>query len=128
MGDYSYYRAITINPTDNKVGETDADFAVLLNLTAAGSGIIADIKTVGNGGDIQNTAAGGASGAYTVPADLTFRTTADMTQAGASLDFEVEFYNATSGALVVFLQCGVIASNHFDIYMIYGNTDVNTSQ
>jgi hypothetical protein len=128
VGNYSFYRTVTINPTDNKVGETDTGFAVLLNLTAAGSGVVSDLATIGNGGDIQHTAAGGASGAYTVPADLTFRTTVDLTQAGASLDFEVEYYDAATGALVAWVQCGVIASDHFDIYMIYGNADVATSQ
>lgn len=128
MGDYSFFRAITINPTDDKVGETDSDYAVLLNLTAAGSGVISDLAAAGNGGDIQNTAAGGASGAYTVPADLTFRTTADLTIEGANLDFEVEYYDAATGGLIAWVQSGVIASDHFNIYLVYGNADVTTSQ
>jgi len=127
MASYSYYRKIIVDNT--KVGETDSGFAVLLNLTANGSGILADLRTVGNGGKIQNTdAAGGASGAYTVPADLTFRTTADPTQAGANLDFEIEFYDAATGALIVWVQSGVIVDTDADIYMVYGNADVTTSQ
>lgn len=126
MGDYSFYRKITVDKT--KVGEADTGFAVLLNLTAAGSGIIDGLETVANGGKIQNTASGGASGVYTVPADLTFRTTADLTQAGANLDFEVEFYDPATGALVAHVQSGVGTAANTDIYMIYGNADVVTSQ
>lgn len=126
MADYTYYRKITIDNT--KVAETDANFAVLLNLTAAGSGVLSDLATVGNGGDVENTANGGASGAYTVPADLTFRTTADLTEAGASLDFEIEHYDAATGALVAWVQSGVNSGADVDIYMIYGNSGVTTSQ
>lgn len=127
MADYTYYRKITVDNT--KVDETDSDFAVLLNLTASGSGTLTDLKTVANSGHIENTdATGGASGAYTVPADLTFRTTADRTEAGASLDFEIEYYDAATGDFIAWVQSGVIVDTDVDIYMVYGNSGVTTSQ
>ncbi len=127
MADYTYYAKITVQ--NSKVAETDAGFAVPINGTYDGTGGEPDLRTVGNGGHIQNTdATGGASGAYTVPADLTFRTTADLTVAGASLDFEIEKYDAATGEIVAWVQSGVIVDTDVDIYMVYGNADVTTSQ
>lgn len=126
MGNYSYSRKIVVDNT--KVAETDTEFAVLLNLTAAGSGVLAYLATTGNGGKIENTAAGGASGTYTVPADFTFRTTADLSEAGASLDFEIEYYDAATGAMIAWVQCGVNSGADVVFYMIYGNADVVASQ
>ena len=123
---FSFYRSVTIDKT--KVGETDANFAVLLNLTTAGSGIISDLKTVANAGDIQNTCTGGAGGSITIPADLVFRTSVDLSDAGTNIPHEVEYYDATTGALVVHVKCGVNTASDVVIYMVYGNSAITTNQ
>lgn len=118
MPAYSYWRRITID--SGLVGEDDADFAFLFSST------LADLATVGNGGRIENTdAAGGASGALTVPADLVFAAQADGTDV---YSFEVEYYDATTGELVAWVQSGVSSAVDTVLYLVYGDVEIIASQ
>lgn len=118
MGAYSYWRRITID--SDLVGEDDADFAFLFSST------LADLATVGNGGKIENTdAAGGASGGLTVPADLVFAAQTDGTDPHS---FEVEFYDATTGELVAWVQSGVSSAVGTVVYLVYGDKEITASQ
>ncbi len=76
---YQYYREITIDHT--KVPGDLIDFPFPFNTTDA------DLKTVANGGKMENAASGGASGSVTVPADLVFSPNQDGSD---PYDFEVE--------------------------------------
>ena len=108
-----------------KVGETDADFAVLVNGTYDGTGGEPNLKTAANGGHVQNTASGGASGALTVPADLVF---SPNTNGSSPYDFEIEKYDATTGELIAWVQCGVDTAADTVCYVCYGDAGVTTSQ
>lgn len=122
---YAYYAQITVDKT--KVGETDADFAILINGIYDGTSGGPDLRTVANGGRVQNTALGGASGALTVPADFVF--CSDPTNpTGTKLDFEIEKYNAATGEIVAWVQCGVSTTININTYMVYGDAAVTTSQ
>jgi len=90
-----------------------------------GTGGEPDLRTVANGGHVENTANGGASGTYTVPADLVF---SPNTDGSSPYDFEIEKYNAATGEIVAWVQCGVSTSVDTVFYMVYGNADVTTSQ
>jgi len=121
--DYSFYASIVVQ--NAKVAETDANFVVLVNGTYDGTGGEPDIRTVGNGGNVQNTASGGASGAYTIPADLVF---SSHTNGAPLLSFEIEKYNAATGEIVAWVQSGVNSGAGVTFYMCFGDEGVTTSQ
>ncbi len=120
---YNFYSQIVVDK--DLVGETDANFAVLINGIYDGTGGEPDLRTIGNGGNVQNTASGGASGAYTVPADLVF---SPNTNGASPYDFEIEKYNAATGEIVAWVQCGVNSGADVTFYMVYGDNTVVTSQ
>lgn len=117
-----YYRAIQIDHT--KCGAaTSSNFPVLVNITGAAS-----IKTVANGGRINNTGAqaGGAGG--TIPYDLVF----SSDSAGTSkYPWEVESYNGATGDLVAWVNVPTIpatSGSDFTFYMVYGIPAMSTQQ
>jgi hypothetical protein len=120
---YAYSARITIDKT--KVGETDADFALPIVGTYDGTDGEPDLRTVANGGHIQNTASGGASGALTVPADLVFGQNEDGSN---PYNFEVESYDPATGEIVAHVQCGVDTGADTVLYMVYGDPSVTISQ
>src|ERR1017187_4552364 len=79
FGAYSFYRSITVDYT--KTGSSDlSNFPVLVSISHA------TLKTVANGGHVQNTTTQSSPG-VTMPADLIFATTS----AGSTkLPWEVE--------------------------------------
>ena len=115
---YSYYAQITIDHT--KVADDLVDFPFLFNTTSA------DLKTVANGGHIENTALGGTSGSLTVPADLVF----SPNQNGSSkYDFEVEKYDPVTGELVAHVRMPSLSSSEDTVfYVCYGDPGVTISQ
>ena len=115
---YSYYRSVTINSA--MVDATLTDFPIAVAFTNASN------KTVANGGNIQNTTTGGASGSLTVPADLLFCNDVACTVA---YDYEIETYSATTGILVAWVRIPSL-SDSVDtvIYMHYGNSGQTTNQ
>ena len=120
---YAYYSQITIDK--DQVGETDANFAVLINGVYDGTGGEPDLRTAANGGNVQNTASGGASGSLTVPADLVFSPNPD---GSSPYDFEFEYYNPATGEIIAHVQSGVDTAADPVFYIAYGDSDVTTSQ
>lgn len=104
---FAYYRTVTIDK--DLVSGDQTDFPVLI------SGTYAYLKTVGNGGDVQN-----ANG-Y----DIVFYTDAT---AATKLDHEIESYDATTGAVVFWVRIPSLSSSvDTVIYMFYGD-EVFSSQ
>jgi hypothetical protein len=119
VGPYDYYRTVTINSTW-VYGSSQTDFPILINET------IADLATVANGGDIQNTVStGGASGSLTVPAD--FRVTSDGT-CDTVLDYEFEDYDETTGAVILWVEIPELSGSvDTVIYLCYGDASTTTN-
>jgi len=121
---YSCYALITIDHT--KVAANQVDFPVLISGTYDGTGTEPDIRTVANGGNVQNTANGGVSGAYTVPADLVFSASTD---GSSPYDHEIEYYNAATGAIIAWVKVPSLSSGtDTEFYMVYGDAGVVASQ
>src|SRR5262249_49667263 len=106
---YTYRRTITIDHT--KVPNTDqSNFPVLI------SGTYSFLKTVGNGGNVQN-----ANG-Y----DVIF--TLDST-CGTKLNHEVETYNASTGAVNYWVKVPTLShTSDTTVYLCYGNASISTDQ
>lgn len=106
---YSYYRAITIDYT--KVdGSNQTDFPVLV------SGTYTYLKTVGNGGLVQN-----ANG-Y----DVAFYSDSGLT---TQLKHETERYVATTGEVVYWVKVPTVSyTANTVIYMAYGDSGISTDQ
>jgi biopolymer transport protein ExbB len=123
---YGYYGQITID-SDKVSGSSNlTNFPVLISGTYDGTGSEPDIRTVANGGKIQNTASGGVSGSYTVPADLVF---SPNTDGSSPYDFEIESYDATTGAIIAWVKIPTLDYDDDTIlYMVYGDSGVTTSQ
>jgi hypothetical protein len=114
---YSFYRTVTVDHT--KVPNTDqTDFPVLI------SGTFTYLKTVGNSGNIQNTAANSIS--RTGPADLIF---CPASTPGTRLSYEVASYSATTGTSEIWVKVPSVSHTVDTVfYMFYGNANVTTSQ
>jgi RHS repeat-associated protein len=106
---YSHRRILTIDHT--KVPNTDqTDFPMLV------SGTYPFLASAANGGEVQN-----ANG-Y----DIIF--TSDP-QGQVPLDFEIDSYNATTGAAAFWVRIPAISHTaDTPIYMWYGNANIMTSQ
>jgi len=115
---YRFVRRIEIQ--NGKVPANLTDYPFLLNTTDL------DLATRANGGHVENTANGGASGSYTVPADLVFSPNKD---GSSRYDHEVEKYNAATGELVAWVRIpSVLAATDTVLYVCYGDSAVTTSQ
>jgi Concanavalin A-like lectin/glucanases superfamily/Domain of unknown function (DUF2341) len=111
---YLYEKTLTIDHT--KVAGDLTNFPVLVNITDT------DFRTRVNGGKVLNTSG------Y----DLVFRARDTVTCGGASscnLDFDVESYNSSTGALVAWVKIPLVSSTaDTKIYVNYGNAAVTTFQ
>jgi len=120
---YGYYRSLTIDHTKCGASAPGATFPVLVKITGATS-----VKTVANGGNVQNTGTqtGGVGG--TIPYDLVF----SSDSAGNTLyAWEVEFYDGTAGDLWAWVTGPVVPASggsDFVFYMAYGDSGVSTQQ
>ena len=103
---FSYYRSLTI--TGAQVPSSQTDFPVLVNFTDA------TLKTVGNGGHVQN-----ASGF-----DIGF-----YSDAGAAtiLKWEMERYTASTGEVVAWVKIPSLTTTTV-FYMFYGDATISTDQ
>ena len=111
---FSYRKSITIQASQVTSGP-QTNFPFLFNTTDA------DLKTVANGGHVQN-----ANG-Y----DIIFRGVDDTTCGGAgaapcTLDHEIEKYDGTTGELVAWVRVPSI-DNSTLFYIYYGNSSITTS-
>lgn len=106
---YLKLRAITIDHT--KVSGNQTNYPVLLN------GTYSYLKTVSNGGDLQN-----ASGF-----DLIF--VSDSNDQTSLLNWEVERYIATTGEIVIWVMVPAVSSTVDTLfYMWYDNSAITTFQ
>jgi YD repeat-containing protein len=107
---YTYSRSITINHA--QVPNTDrSNFPLLI------SGTYPYLKTVANGGDVQN------SNGY----DVIFTSDAGC---ATKLNHEVETYNGTTGAVNYWVKVPTVSHTTSDtvIYMCYRNASITTDQ
>lgn len=106
---YTYRRSVTIDHT--KVPNTDRNnFPVLI------SGSYSYLKTVANGGNVQN-----ANG-Y----DIIFASNSGCT---SKLDHEVETYNSTTGAVNYWVKVPTVShTSDTTIYLCYGSPNITTDQ
>jgi hypothetical protein len=115
---YKYNKKITIDHT--KVGADLTNYPFLFNTTDV------KLRTVANGGHVEHTASGGASGSLTVPADLVFSPNLDGSQ---PYDFEVEEYDPATGKLVAHVRIPSLDADADTIlYVVYGDSTITTSQ
>lgn len=106
---YGYYRVLTIDHT--KVPNTDrSNFPVLI------SGTYAPLKTVVNGGNVQN------SSGY----DIAFFSDSALT---TQLKHETERYIASTGEVIYWVKVPTVATAADTvIYMAYGDSTISTDQ
>ena len=105
---FSWYKTVTIDHT--KVPSTQTDFPVLVSVTDA------DLKTVGNGGYVQN------SSGY----DVGFYADSGLT---TKLDWETERYIATTGEVVYWVRIASLSSSTDTVfYMAFGDSGISTDQ
>lgn len=117
---------ITIDSDQVEGTSNHTDFSVLIKGTYAGSGNDPDLRTVANGGDIENTTTGSVSGSLTIPADLFFTSDAD---GALALDHEMVDYDASTGDFIAWVRVPDLDyDNDTVIYLQYGNSSVTTSQ
>jgi hypothetical protein len=121
---YTYVRPLTIWHSNFASTLTNFPLLMCFNGACTSSTTLTDLKTVGNGGKIQNTVANSIG--TTGPADLQFCTSVS---GGTAIKYEVAAYSATTGATEIWLQ-DASASSTTDqiIYMFYGNSSVVTTQ
>ncbi len=106
---FSYKRRISIDHTKCGSGNT-SNYPFLFSSTDA------DFKTVGNSGKVQN------SSGY----DLVFYSDAALT---TKLDYEVEFWSATTGQLIAWVRIPTLSSSvNTYIYLAYGDATISTFQ
>lgn len=119
---YQYKRSINIDHT--QVPSTQSNFGVLVKLDATNSGTT--MKTVANGGHIQNTVTQSGGNPVTMPADLIF-----TSDAGGStlIPWEIDFYDGSNGILWVWVFISSVSSSADTVfYMSYGDVSVTTQQ
>lgn len=124
---YGFHGALTVDNT-KVIGTVDkTNFIMRVSGTFDGTGGIPDLRTVANGGKIQNTdATGGVGGNLTVPADLVF---SPNTDGSTPYSFEFESYNATTGAIEAWVKIPTLSYNSdTTLYVVYGDSTVTTSQ
>jgi uncharacterized protein DUF2341/concanavalin A-like lectin/glucanase superfamily protein len=104
-----HWRSITI-PTSNVTGSTQTNYPMLF------SGTYSYLATKANGGEVSN-----ASG-Y----DITFSSNSSGT---SLLSWEIESYNATTGAIVAWVNIPSLSvSSNTIIYLRYGSTTISSFQ
>jgi hypothetical protein len=114
---YAFVRSITLDHT--KCGSGDStNFPVLVSITAQ-----TWLKTVANGGNIQNTA---TVNSITVPTDLVFASDQVLS---SLLSWEVEFYDAVAGTIIAWVKVATVSSSTDTVFYVgYGDSGVTTFQ
>lgn len=117
---YGYKRSLTIDHT--QCGSSNSsNFPVLVKLDASNAGTT--MKTVGNGGRIQNTT---TINGQTVPADLAFYSDSGGV---TILKHDIESYDATNGIIWAWVRVPTISSSsNTTFYVFYGDSGVTTYQ
>ncbi len=105
-------------------GTDQTAFPLVVRLDTSNVGNI--IKTIANGGKINNTGTQSGGNPQTMPFDLIVTSDA----AGATkIPWEVEFFDGTAGTLILWAKVGTLTSaTHAVIYVFLGDAAVNTQQ
>jgi len=124
-GSYNYSASITIDHT--KVFADHPNFPLLFQGVYDGTAGEPDLRTVTNGGDIENTdSGGGITGSLTTPADLVF---SSDNLGSTPYDFEVESYDPATGSITAWVAIPTMdASDDLVFYLVYGNSSITTTQ
>lgn len=115
---YQYRRSLTITGNVSLLPSTQTNFPVLVKL------IDATMKTVANGGHIQNSGNSASGPTVTMPYDLIF--TSDLA-GSTNIPWEVDFYDGTNGILWAWVKIASCALSTV-FYMSYGDAAVNSAQ
>ncbi len=119
---YAYKRTINLDHT--QVPSTQSAFSVLVKLDSSNAGTT--MKTVANGGHINNTVTQSGGVPTIMPADLIF--TSDST-GSTKVSWDVEFYDGTNGILWAWVYVASLSSSaDTPIYMFYDDSSVTTQQ
>ncbi len=113
---FSFYSTITVDYT--KVSNsTQTNFPVLISGTYDGTGGEPDLRTSGNGGEVQN------SNGY----DIGFYTSSDCTT--GKMDWEKETYSASTGTINYWVRVSSLSNSSNTIfYLCYGDSSISTDQ
>lgn len=115
---YAYYRTLTITSNATLHPATQTNFPVLVKISHT------SMKTVGNGGHIQNSGTSASGPAVTMPYDLIFTSDSGGT---TKIPWEVDFYDGTNGVLWAWVQVASCATSTV-FYTFYGDAAVNSAQ
>src|SRR5665213_1586753 len=100
---YAFSRSLTIDHT--QCGSSDSsNFAVLVKLDSSNAGTT--MKTVANGGHIQNTVTQSGGNAVTMPADLIFTSDSGGT---TKVPWEIDSYDGTNGILWAWVKLATVS-------------------
>ena len=113
---YLNIRKVTIDHTKVVGGANLTNFPFLFSGTYAGSGGAPDLRSVANGGQVQN------SSGY----DIVFATGSSLV---TLLSWDVKTYNPVTGEVVIWVQVPTLFSGaDTNIYLAYGNAAIATFQ
>lgn len=120
---YAYKRSFTIDHA--QCGSSDSNnFAVLIKLDSSNAGIT--MKTVVNGGHINNTVTQSGGNAVTMPADLVFTSDSGGT---TKIPWEIDFYDGTNGILWAWVKLATVShTSDTVLYVFYDDPTVTTQQ
>ncbi len=110
---FSFSATITVN--NSQVPSTQTNFPMLFSGTYDGTGGEPDLRTTGNGGDVQN-----ANG-Y----DIGFYSNSNCST--GKLDWEMETYAASTGVVNYWVEIPSISDGTV-IYLCYGDASISTDQ
>jgi predicted GH43/DUF377 family glycosyl hydrolase len=121
---YGYYAPITIHA--EKVAADQTNYPVLIYGTYDGTNGEPDIRTAVNGGHVEHTAFGGASGSVTIPADLVFSPNSDGSN---PYDFEIKEYNPVTGWILAWVKIPSPSGSEDTVfYMVYGDPELEGTE
>lgn len=116
---YAFSRSVTVDHT--KVPSNQTNFTVALILTASGVGVVSNLKSVANGGVIQNST---TFNGKTVPADLVLTTDSGGT---SFLNWDVEYWDPTTGAIVIHVLIPSLSSTVNTVFYLLAGDSVTTT-
>ena len=106
---YKFQKAITIDHTQVSGGSNLTDFPVLINI-AGGSAESNELRTVANGGNVQNN-----NGYDIIFTDASYN----------RLEHQIERYNPVTGNLVAWVRVPVLSTTvNTAVLMLYGNPQI----
>jgi len=121
---YGYNALLTLDHT--LIGSDESNYAFPVVGTYDGTDGEPDLRTVANGGHVQNTANGGVSGSLTVPADCVFAANDD---GSSPYDFEWVDYNPATGYILAWVEVPALTSGvDPEVHIAFGDSGVPVSQ